>query len=280
MSESGSSIVLKRSKYRIGIDLVARRVQETAAIVTTDVVAVGRDRASVIGDVGTRASFQDGIPDLERPGDDNTTAVVAANRAIRDGASAIDTASRQASIVAVKSTVSERYAARDPAAATPRLAIMLGTSSVAADGAAGDRQCAAAGDAAASDVALVAANRAIGNRQRPVAVASDAAASTRGPRIKHTSEVVVHGAVGDRQRSPAVKDASAVAHSIPDVAVVRGVVGYDAVGDRQRPRIVVDASPGLNGMVAGDAAVKNCQSRATPATIASDRTAVGTAVGR
>src|SRR5439155_2639159 len=88
MSESGSSIVLKRSKYRIGIDLVARPVQETAAIVTTDVVAVRGDRASIVRDVGTEASFQDGIPDRERPTDDNAAAVVAANRAIGDVAAA------------------------------------------------------------------------------------------------------------------------------------------------------------------------------------------------
>jgi len=115
MSESGSSIILERSKHRISVDLVARAVQKTAAIVTTHVVSVRGDRASVVGDVGTRASFQDSIPDLERPGDRNATAVVAANRAIRDIASAID-------------TVSERYAAIDPAAATIRLAIMLARS--------------------------------------------------------------------------------------------------------------------------------------------------------
>ena len=110
MSESGSSIVLKRSKYRIGIDLVARPVQETAAIVTTDVVAVRGDRASIVRDVGTEASFQDGIPDRERPTDDNTAAVVAANGGIRDAASAIDTATRQAGIVTAERAVSKRYA--------------------------------------------------------------------------------------------------------------------------------------------------------------------------
>jgi len=52
------------------------------------------DRASVVRDVGTRASFQDGIPDRERPTDDNTSAVVAANRGVCDSAPAINTASR------------------------------------------------------------------------------------------------------------------------------------------------------------------------------------------
>ena len=100
MSERGSSIVLERSKHRIGVDLVARAVQETAAIVTADVVAVRGDHASVVRDVGTRARFQDCIPDRERPTDDNAAAVVAANGGIRDAASAIDTATRQAGKVA------------------------------------------------------------------------------------------------------------------------------------------------------------------------------------
>ena len=52
------------------------------------------DRASIVRDVGAEASFQDGIPDRERPTDDNAAAVVAANRAVRDAASAIDTATR------------------------------------------------------------------------------------------------------------------------------------------------------------------------------------------
>jgi hypothetical protein len=111
MCESGSSIVLKRPKHWIGIDLVARAVQETATIVATDIVAVRGNRASVVGNVSTKARFQHGIPDLEGPGDNNTTAVVAANGGIRDAASAIDTATGQASKVAAKSAVSERYAA-------------------------------------------------------------------------------------------------------------------------------------------------------------------------
>src|SRR5947208_17012317 len=115
MSECGSSIVLKRSKYRIGIDLVARPVQESAAIVTTDVVAVRGDRASIVRDVGTEASFQDGIPDRDRPTNDNTPAVVAANRAVRDLPSAFDTATSQAGIVTVEGAVSTRTPTCDPA---------------------------------------------------------------------------------------------------------------------------------------------------------------------
>ena len=110
MSERGSSVILKRSKHGIGINLIARAVQETAAIVTTDVVAVRGDHASIVRDVGTEASFQDGIPDRERPTDDNAAAVVAANRAIGDVAAAIDTAGREGSIVAAESAVSKRYA--------------------------------------------------------------------------------------------------------------------------------------------------------------------------
>ena len=55
---------------------------------------------------------------------------------------------------------------------------MLGISVVAADGAAGDRYRPAAGDAPASEIAAVAANRAVGNGQGSRAI--DSAASTSG----------------------------------------------------------------------------------------------------
>ena len=110
MSESGSSIILKRSKHGIGIDLITGAVQITAAIVTTDIIAVRGDGAPIVRDVGTDARFQDGIPDRERPTDDNAAAVVAANGGIRDAASAIDTATRQAGIVTAERAVSKRYA--------------------------------------------------------------------------------------------------------------------------------------------------------------------------
>lgn len=100
MSESRPSIVLQGSKHGVGVDLIPRAVQETAAIVTTDIVAVRGDSASVVRDVGTEAGFQNGIRDLEHPADDDAAAVVAANGAIRDSAPAINTASRQAGKVA------------------------------------------------------------------------------------------------------------------------------------------------------------------------------------
>src|SRR5438067_488311 len=127
---------------------------------------------------------------------------------------------------------------------------MLGTSVVAADGAAGDRY-------------------------RP-------AASTGGERISHTSEVVVHCAVGDRERAAAVVDAPAIANSKLVVAVERAVTAHAAVHQRhgRRAAIIVDASSSRNGMVAADTAIENCQSGAAAATIAIDRTAIGSAVGR
>ena len=93
MSESGSSIVLKRPKQWIGIDLVARTIQITAAIIATYIVSMRSDAAPVVRDIGTRASFQNGIPDLQHAADRNATAVVAVNRAVRNVTSAIDTAS-------------------------------------------------------------------------------------------------------------------------------------------------------------------------------------------
>ena len=157
---------------------------------------------------------------------------------------------------------------------------MLGISVVAADGAAGDRYRPAAGDAAASEIAAVAANRAIGNGQGSRAI--DSAASTGGERISHTSEVVVHCAVGDRERAAAVVDAPAIANSKLVVAVERAVTAHAAVHQRhgRRAAVIVDASSSRNGMVAADTAIENCQSGAAAATIAIDRTAIGSAVGR
>jgi hypothetical protein len=112
MSESGSSIVLKRSKQWIDVDLVAGTVQKTAAVVAADVVSVGGDRASVARDIGTRPPcFQDGIPDLERSVDKNAAAVVAVNRAVSDGTAAIDAATGKGSIVVAEGAVSQRYRA-------------------------------------------------------------------------------------------------------------------------------------------------------------------------
>ena len=56
MSESGSSIILERSKHRIGIDLVAGAVQKTAAIIATDIVAMSDKAAAIIKDVDARGA--------------------------------------------------------------------------------------------------------------------------------------------------------------------------------------------------------------------------------
>ena len=47
VSERGSSIVLQRTKQRIGVDLIAWAVQKTAAIIATDVVSVRGDGRAV-----------------------------------------------------------------------------------------------------------------------------------------------------------------------------------------------------------------------------------------
>ena len=155
---------------------------------------------------------------------------------------------------------------------------MLGTGPIAADGAAGDRHPAAAGDSAASEVALVVANRAIRNGQRSGAI--DPAAKARGKWISNTSNVVAHGAIGDHERPAAVENSSAVAHGKPDRTVRRSVVSYEAVHYRRgrAAAVVVDASPGKLGIIAGDTAVKDYQSGVAPAAIAIDGSAVDSAV--
>jgi len=66
MSESGSSIILERSKHRIGIDLVAGAVQETASIIAADVIAARCDCGQLCNlKVDSRySSLQDRIPDV------------------------------------------------------------------------------------------------------------------------------------------------------------------------------------------------------------------------
>ena len=69
MGEGWSAIVLQGPQHRIGIDLVARAVQKTAAIIATDVVAMSDKAAAIVEDVDAgSACFQDCIPKLERAG--------------------------------------------------------------------------------------------------------------------------------------------------------------------------------------------------------------------
>ena len=66
MGKCWATIILQWSKHRIGIDLVARTGQETAAIVTTDIVSVRGDRGQLCNlKVHSRySSLQDRIPDV------------------------------------------------------------------------------------------------------------------------------------------------------------------------------------------------------------------------
>ena len=62
MSESRSSIVLKRSKQWIGVDLVARTIQIAAAVVAANVVAVRGDGAEIIENtMSSRADVEDRV---------------------------------------------------------------------------------------------------------------------------------------------------------------------------------------------------------------------------
>ena len=219
------------------------------------------NRSAIVEEVGARASFDNGIPDVERAGGRNAAAVVAADRAVDNGTAALDTATGQASIVAAKRAVNEGYVTCDPAGPTPWLAIMPAIGCVAADGATRDCHPAGAGDAAAAEIALVAANHAVGNRQHSGAI--DPAAKTRGKRITHTSVVVDDRAVDDHQRTTTVVNAAAGAATKVFV-IRRDVAGYDAVHERQCRvtviiGIVVDAPPSKIGPIEPDRAVADCQ---------------------
>jgi hypothetical protein len=56
VSECWSTIVLQGAQHRIGIDLIARAVQITAAIIATDVVAMSDKAAAIIKDVDARSA--------------------------------------------------------------------------------------------------------------------------------------------------------------------------------------------------------------------------------
>jgi hypothetical protein len=123
--ERGSSIVLERSKQWIGIDLIPWTCQITAAVIAADIIPM-RDGSAV--NIFWRVCVEDGVPQRRE---------------------AFDTATGLGSIVVAESAVGNGAAAIEAAAVAPRLAIMLATSPVAADGAAGERQRPAVVDAAA-----------------------------------------------------------------------------------------------------------------------------------
>jgi len=66
MSECRAAIVLQWTKYWIGIDLIARASQETAAVVVANVIAMRGNRAIAVIDVfASGAFFEDRIPNLD-----------------------------------------------------------------------------------------------------------------------------------------------------------------------------------------------------------------------
>jgi hypothetical protein len=56
VGECWSTIVLQGAQHRIGIDLVAWAVQKTAAIIATDIVAMGDQAAAIIKDIDARGA--------------------------------------------------------------------------------------------------------------------------------------------------------------------------------------------------------------------------------
>ena len=68
MRKSRPTVILQRTEQRIGIDLIARAIQITAAVVAADIVAQRCDCAATIDiEIHTRgACIQNGISDLKR----------------------------------------------------------------------------------------------------------------------------------------------------------------------------------------------------------------------
>ena len=66
MGKGRAAVVLERAEHGLGVDLVAGRSQEAAAVIAAEIVAERGNRACIVRDVGARrAGLQDGIPDLE-----------------------------------------------------------------------------------------------------------------------------------------------------------------------------------------------------------------------
>ena len=99
MSQRWSSVVLQRTKQWIGVDLVSWSRQITGAIVSTYVVTQGRYRAI---DIGAYVIVQDRVSYFQSTAGRNAAtndSRVVADRAIRDGPTAIDPPAVEARMV-------------------------------------------------------------------------------------------------------------------------------------------------------------------------------------
>src|SRR5215467_13341476 len=83
MGECGTSVILQWPKHRSGIDLVASRSEETAAVVAAEIVTERRNRAAAIGDA---AGVKDGATELQSSGEVGDPAAKAAGRVAAEGA--------------------------------------------------------------------------------------------------------------------------------------------------------------------------------------------------
>ena len=76
-----AAVILQRTKQRIGVDLIARASQITAAVIAAEIVSKRRDGAAVIEDVFARcAGIQDCVGDLN---DTDPTVINASARRCR-----------------------------------------------------------------------------------------------------------------------------------------------------------------------------------------------------
>jgi hypothetical protein len=229
MSESGSSIILERSKHRIGVDLVAGAIQKTAAIVATDIVAVRGDSAAAVKDICARSSrIQDAVSDLKSAAVPNGPSIiggVSAESAVAD---------QQRPKTPVNNTAAHSWLATAPACR------------VAAYSTISDRRITipfvnnAAPDSRTFDIASerpVVANSTVGYRQRTAVL--DAARSSWSRERRVASGIVVYGAVGDRDGPKGIPDSA---------CSFTGEVAVDGtVGDRHCAAIVVDATAVTKG---------------------------------
>src|SRR5204863_2794684 len=191
-----------------------------------------------------------------------------------DRSAAFDAPSGEIGVIVAESAVSKGHFANDSATVAPWLAIMFAHSTVAADRAVGDRQRSIVVDAAGKEKTVVAGNCAVCNRQR--AIVRDAPASTgREVGTRQTSGVIAHTTIRDSHHPPTVVDAATLASPERNVVVSRAIAVDRAIHDRHCRAaaidgIVVDTTSSRIGIIPADNAVEDRQCRAACRTIVID----------
>ena len=145
MSKRWASVILQRTKQRIGVGPVTGRGEETAAAIAAEIVAVRNDRAECIGDVRARsAAAQNAVPDFHR-------CVTPGRTIVEDAAATAGRVAAEGAGVHTEDRVAGTHASVADAATVDRR--------VRAEGAGGDEARRGAANAAVGNAASVGAGQ-------------------------------------------------------------------------------------------------------------------------